>query len=325
MQRNILIIPCNILNYNLKKEGENMLKKLLILICLVNIAIFTTGLVEAQQISSYKILDFSEPYGKENELMTAEKYSHGTQDYYLVTFWTGDDINGEMVFNVNTGEVIQDEIIVKNIIHTSYIISSVDFDTVNHDSEVASYIRESITYFNAEATDWEEYDTNIASTFVLIAEDYSRCLKKLGEIIAIENQIIAGDKSSEISELYMSKTEQYIYETDILSEHFDEAQSQITIYYDAEISEVYYQSDKSELENAKEEYLNYFIDEKQAAKNFKISWTSYEQNIDENTEWELEEMKDRIELTESPGFEIIFSIIGLLTVAFIFRGKIEKN
>jgi len=43
-----------------------MLKRLLILICLVNIAIFTTGLAEAQQISSYRILDFSEPYAKEN-------------------------------------------------------------------------------------------------------------------------------------------------------------------------------------------------------------------------------------------------------------------
>lgn len=325
MQSNILIIPRNILNYNLKKEGENMLKKLLILICLVNIAIFTTGLVEAQQISSYKILDFSEPYAKENELMTAEKYSYNNQDYYLVTFWTGDDLNGEIVFDVNTGEIIEDENIVGNIIRTSYIISSIDFDSVSQDSEVASSIRESITYFNTDATDWEEYDANIASTFVLLAEDYTRCLKNLQEIIDIENKIIAGERSSEMSDLYLSKTKQYIYETDILSEHFDEAQSQITIYYDAEISEAYYQSDKSELENAKEEYLNYFIDEKQAAKNFKISWTSYEQNIDENTEWELEEMKDRIELTESPGFEIIFSIIGLLTVAFIFRGKIEKN
>ena len=321
----MLIIPRNILNYNFKKKGENMLKKLLILICLVNIAIFTTGLVEAQQISSYKILDFSEPYAKENELMTAEKYSYNNQDYYLVTFWTGDDLNGEIVFDVNTGEIIEDENIVGNIIRTSYIISSIDFDTVSQDSEVASSIRESITYFNTDATDWEEYDANIASTFVLLAEDYTRCLKKLQEIIDIENKIIAGERSSEMSDLYLSKTKQYIYETDILSEHFDEAQSQITIYYDAEISEAYYQSDKSELENAKEEYLNYFIDEKQAAKNFKISWTSYEQNIDENTEWELEEMKDRIELTESPGFEIIFSIIGLLTVAFIFRGKIEKN
>lgn len=325
MQSNILIIPRNILNYNLKKEGENMLKKLLILMCLVNIAIFTTGLVEAQQISSYKILDFSEPYAKENELMTAEKYSYNNQDYYLVTFWTGDDLNGEIVFDVNTGEIIEDENIVGNIIRTSYIISSIDFDSVSQDSEVASSIRESITYFNTDATDWEEYDANIASTFVLLAEDYTRCLKNLQEIIDIENKIIAGERSSEMSDLYLSKTKQYIYETDILSEHFDEAQSQITIYYDAEISEAYYQSDKSELENAKEEYLNYFIDEKQAAKNFKISWTSYEQNIDENTEWELEEMKDRIELTESPGFEIIFSIIGLLTVAFIFRGKIEKN
>ena len=321
----MLIIPRNILNYNFKKKGENMLKKLLILICLVNIAIFTTGLVEAQQISSYKILDFSEPYAKENELMTAEKYSYNNQDYYLVTFWTGDDLNGEIVFDVNTGEIIEDENIVGNIIRTSYIISSIDFDTVSQDSEVASSIRESITYFNTDATDWEEYDANIASTFVLLAEDYTRCLKNLQEIIDIENKIIAGERSSEMSDLYLSKTKQYIYETDILSEHFDEAQSQITIYYDAEISETYYQSDKSELENAKEEYLNYFIDEKQAAKNFKISWTSYEQNIDENTEWELEEMKDRIELTESPGFEIIFSIIGLLTVAFIFRGKIEKN
>lgn len=325
MQSNILIIPRNILNYNLKKEGENMLKKLLILICLVNIAIFTTGLVEAQQISSYKILDFSEPYAKENELMTAEKYSYNNQDYYLVTFWTGDDLNGEIVFDVNTGEIIGDENIVGNIIRTSYIISSIDFDSVSQDSEVASSIRESITYFNTDARDWEEYDANIASTFVLLAEDYTRCLKNLQEIIDIENKIIAGERSSEMSDLYLSKTKQYIYETDILSEHFDEAQSQITIYYDAEISEAYYQSDKSELENAKEEYLNYFIDEKQAAKNFKISWTSYEQNIDESTEWELEEMKDRIELTESPGFEIIFSIIGLLTVAFIFRGKIEKN
>ena len=325
MQSNILIIPRNILNYNLKKEGENMLKKLLILMCLVNIAIFTTGLVEAQQISSYKILDFSEPYAKENELMTAEKYSYNNQDYYLVTFWTGDDLNGEIVFDVNTGEIIEDENIVGNIIRTSYIISSIDFDSVSQDSEVASSIRESITYFNTDATDWEEYDANIASTFVLLAEDYTRCLKNLQEIIDIENKIIAGERSSEMSDLHLSKTKQYIYETDILSEHFDEAQSQITIYYDAEISEAYYQSDKSELENAKEEYLNYFIDEKQAAKNFKISWTSYEQNIDENTEWELEEMKDRIELTESPGFEIIFSIIGLLTVAFIFRGKIEKN
>ena len=321
----MLIIPRNILNYNFKKKGENMLKKLLILICLVNIAIVTTGLVEAQQISSYKILDFSEPYAKENELMTAEKYSYNNQDYYLVTFWTGDDLNGEIVFDVNTGEIIEDENIVGNIIRTSYIISSIDFDTVSQDSEVASSIRESITYFKTDATDWEEYDANIASTFVLLAEDYTRCLKKLQEIIDIENKIIAGERSSEMSDLYLSKTKQYIYETDILSEHFDEAQSQITIYYDAEISETYYQSDKSELENAKEEYLNYFIDEKQAAKNFKISWTSYEQNIDENTEWELEEMKDRIELTESPGFEIIFSIIGLLTVAFIFRGKIEKN
>ena len=302
-----------------------MLKKLLILICLVNIAIFTTGLVEAQQISSYKILDFSEPYAKENELMTAEKYSYNNQDYYLVTFWTGDDLNGEIVFDVNTGEIIGDENIVGNIIRTSYIISSIDFDSVSQDSEVASSIRESITYFNTDARDWEEYDANIASTFVLLAEDYTRCLKNLQEIIDIENKIIAGERSSEMSDLYLSKTKQYIYETDILSEHFDEAQSQITIYYDAEISEAYYQSDKSELENAKEEYLNYFIDEKQAAKNFKISWTSYEQNIDESTEWELEEMKDRIELTESPGFEIIFSIIGLLTVAFIFRGKIEKN
>ena len=93
-----------------------MSKRLLILICLVNIAIFTTGLAETQQISSYKILDFSEPYAKVNELMTAEKYSYTNQDYYLVTFSTNDDINGEMVFNVNTGEVIIDEIIVKNIV-----------------------------------------------------------------------------------------------------------------------------------------------------------------------------------------------------------------
>ena len=298
-----------------------MLKRLLILLCLFNIAIFTTGLAEAQQISSYKILDFSEPYAKENELMTAEKYSHNNQDYYLVTFWTGNDINGEMVFNVNTGEVILNEIILEKIIHTSYIISSVDFETVNHDSEVASSIRESITSLNTDATDWEEYDTNIASTFVLIAEDYSRSLKILEEIIAIENQMIGGDKSSEISELYLSKTEQYIYETDILSKHFDEAHSKITKYYDNEISEAYYQSDKSELENAKQVYLNYFKDEQQKSKNFKISWTSFKQDIDESTEWELEEMKDRIELKESPGFEIIFSIIGFLTIAFVLKGK----
>jgi len=103
--------------------------------------------------------------------MTAEKYSHNNQDYYLVTFWTGDDINGEMVFNVNTGEIIIDEIIVKKIIYTSYIISSVDFDTVNQDSGVASSIRESIVSLNTDATDWEEYDANIASIFVLMAED----------------------------------------------------------------------------------------------------------------------------------------------------------
>ena len=302
-----------------------MLKKIFILICLINVSIFTTGLAEAQQISSYKILDFSEPYAMENELMTADKYSYNNQDYYLVTFWTGDDIKGEIVFDVNTGEIIEDENIVRNIIRTSYIISSIDFDTVSQDSEVASSIRESITYFNTDAKDWEEYDEDIASTFMLIAEDYSRVLKILQEIIDIENKIISGDKSSEISDLYLSKTKQYIYETDSLSEHFDDAHSQITIYYDAEKSDAYYQSDKSDFENAKQEYLNYFIDEKQAANNFKISWTSYEQTIDENTEWELEEMKDRIELSESPGFEIIFSIIGLLTVAFVFRGKIEKK
>lgn len=302
-----------------------MLKKLFILICLIIVATLAIGLVEAQQISSYKILDFSEPYARENEVMISEKYSHNNQEYYLVTFWTGDEISGEMVFNVNTGDVIIDEIIVKKIIHTSSIISSINSDSVSQDSEVASSIRESITSLNTEVKGWEEYDENIASIFGILSEDYKRCLKYLQEIIDIENRIIAGDKSSEISGLYLSKTKQYIYETDILSEHFDEAQSKITKYYDSEISNTNNKLDKSELENAKQVYLNFIIDEKQAAKNFKISWTSYEQDINKNTDWYFEEMKDRIELKELSGFEIIFSIIGLLTVAFVFRGEIKRN
>ena len=82
-----------------------MLKKIFVILILVSGILASLGIVSAQQISKYEILDFAEPYAREGEAMTAYGcYYYEDQPFYVVDFTIGADLFGEIVIDANTGK-----------------------------------------------------------------------------------------------------------------------------------------------------------------------------------------------------------------------------
>ena len=63
------------------------------------------------------------------------------------------------------------------------------------------------------------------------------------------------------------------------------------------------------------------LTEQQSIRAYESYWESYKSDLDDSTEWFIEEMKDRFELAEVPGFEAIFAIVGLLVVVYLLRRR----
>ena len=76
-----------------------------------------------------------------------------------------------------------------------------------------------------------ESAANAATSHQLIADDYSRCLSIQNEIIDIENQIIGKNLNVELTELYLSKGDQFVQEYDTLDKHINEARADTIAFY----------------------------------------------------------------------------------------------
>lgn len=312
-----------------------MLKKIFVILILVSVVLASFGLVSAQQISKYKILDFAEPYAREDEIMTAYGcYYCEDQPFYIVDFTIGEDLLGEIVIDANTGEVIKDEGIARKIIHASWVIDSINSALITEEVSSATNLRDAVTIFESDSVLFREfkndpyieekireYAANATTTHQLIADDYSRCLSIQNEIIDIENQIIGKNLNVELTELYLSKGDRFVQEYDTLDKHINEARADTFAFYDELIASTNNQTEKRALEEEKQYSLNYLLTEQQSIRAYESYWESYKSDLDDSTEWFIEEMKDRFELAEVPGFEAIFAIVGLLVVAYLVRRR----
>lgn len=311
-----------------------MLKKIFIISILVSVVLASSGLVSAQQISKYEVLDFAEPYAREDEIMAAYGcYYCEDQPFYIVDFTIGEDIFGEIVIDANTGEIIKDEDIARKIIHASWVIDSIDSALITEEVSSAASLRGAVTTFESDSTLFKGYTNNphieekiskcaedAAISHQLIADDYSRCSSIQNEIIDIENQI-GNNLNVELTELYLSKGDCFVQEYDTLDKHINEARADTIAFYDELIASTNNQTEKRALEEEKQYSLNYLLTEQQSIKSYKSHWESYKSDLDDSTEWFIEEMKDRFELAEVPGFEAIFAIAGLLVVAYLVRRR----
>ncbi|MHC1582219.1 MAG: PGF-CTERM sorting domain-containing protein [Candidatus Syntropharchaeia archaeon] len=310
-----------------------MLKKIFVILILVSVILASFGVVSAQQISKYEVLDFAEPYAREGEAMTTYGcYYYEDQPFYIVDFTIGEDLFGEIVIDANTGEVIKDEGIARKIIHASWVIDSIDSVLITEEVSSAANLRDAVTIFESYSALFKEYTNspyieekireyaaNAATSHQLIADDYSRCLSIQNEIIDIESQIIGKNLNVELTELYLSKGDQFVQEYDTLDKHINKAREDTIAFYDELIASTNNQTEKRVLEEEKQYSLNYLLTEQQSIRAYKSYWESYKSDLDDSTEWFIEEMKDRFELTEAPGFEAIFAIAGLLVVAYLLR------
>ena len=312
-----------------------MLKKILVILILVSVILASFGVVSAQQISKYKVLDFAESYAREDEIMTAYGcYYCEDQPFYIVDFTMGEDLLGEIVIDANTGEVIKDEDIARKIIHASWVIASIDSALITEEVSCAASLRDAVTTFGSDSALFREFTNNpyseekirksaenAAISHQLIADDYSRCLSIQNEIIDIENQIIGKNLNVELTELYLSKGDRFVQEYDTLDNHINEARADTIAFYDELIASTNNQTEKRALEEEKQYSLNYLLTEQQSIRSYKSYWESYKSDLDDSTEWFIEEMKDRFELAEVPGFEAIFAIAGLLAVVYLLRRR----
>jgi PGF-CTERM protein len=312
-----------------------MLKKIFVILILVSVVLASFGLVSAQQISKYKILDFAEPYAREDEIMTAYGcYYCEDQPFYIVDFTIGGDLSGEIVIDANTGEVIKDEGIARKIIHASWVIDSIDSALITEEVSSATNLRGAVTIFESDSALFREfkndpyieekireYAANAATSHQLIADDYSRCLSIQNEIIDIENQIIGKNLNVELTELYLSKGDQFVLEYGTLDKHINEVRADTIAFYDELIASTNNQTEKRALEEEKQYSLTYLLTEQQSIRAYKSYWESYKSDLDDSTEWFIDEMKDRFKLAEVPGFGAISAIVGLLAVVYLIIRK----
>lgn len=312
-----------------------MSKKLFVVLILASIVLASIGSISAQQISQYGILDFAEPFAREGETMICNGcYHYQDQPYWVVAFTADNNIMGEIVINANTGEVIKDENIARKIIYASCVINSIDQTVIAEDISSAAVLRGSAAASKDYSDTYREiandphtekkltgYANNAAASNQLIKDDYSACASLLDEIIDTENQFAEKSRSVEITELYLSKSDQFAHDYEILDGHIDKVEGDTVVLYDALITNTNDQTDRRELENEKQYILNDLTIQRQTIGLYLSSWESYKSDLNDLCEWEIEDMKDRFELAETPGFGAIFTIVGLFIVISLSRRR----
>jgi len=312
-----------------------MSKKLFAILILASIVLASVGSISAQQISQYRILDFAEPFAREGETMICNGcYHYQDQPYWVVTFTMGSDVTGEIAIAANTGEVIKDENIARKIIYASCVINSIDQTVITEEISTAAALRGSASVSKGYSDTYREiandphiqkklreYANNAAASNQLIADNYSACASLLDEIIDMENQFVGKSWNVEITELYLSKGDQFAHEYEILDKHIDKVEVDTVVLYDALIANTNDQTEKRELENEKQYILDDLTTQHQTISSYLSSWESYKSDLDDLCEWEIEEMKDRFEVTETSGFEGIFAVAGLLIVIYLSRRR----
>lgn len=312
-----------------------MSKKLFAILILASIVLASVGSISAQQISQYGILDSAEPFAREGETMVCNGcYHYQDQPYFVVAFTADNIIAGEIVIDANTGEVIKDENIARKIIYASCVINSIDQTVIAEEISSAAVLRDSaavlkdyVDAYREIANDphtekkLREYANNAAASNQLIKDDYFACASLLDEIIDIENQFAEKNCSVEITELYLSKDDQFAHDYEILDGHIDKVEGDTVVLYDALIANTNDQTEKRELENEKQYILDDLTTQRQTISLYLSSWESYKSDLDDLCEWEIEDMKDRFELAETPGFGGIFAVAGLLIVIYLSRRR----
>lgn len=319
-------------------------KKMFLLLFVILLTIST---VSGEPISKFKITDYAEPYLQNEEVLYAYgPYYYQENPYYVIDFWDNDDLLAEMVFDANTGKVIENEKTAKQIIYGSLVIESIDSDLISSDVEYASNLRTTIDLYNDEYEFWHDisikswvksvdadHAKRAADISKSLEESYSRSLEITNEIIAIENDIIGKEWTIENAELYVEKSDQYIYETDITKTKLNEGINEFPEIYDAFINNNYYNVDNTEWETYKRDDINYFTTDIDNVNAYQSYWKSYKLELNDDTEWFFESMQSRIEsnnletsddTNSTPGFAFSIAIPILLSMAFIVRRR-EMN
>lgn len=325
--------------------GENMkfrpgLKRALTMLSLAIIIFISCGFASAQEISEYGIIDFAEPYAREDEVMKAYGiYYLEDRPFWVIAFYDGDDLMGEIVLDANTGDIIKNENMVRKILYTSWVESFIDYDSIAEDISMVESLKNALIIFESDSSLYREIAnrsyykenirnnaSNVATSYQLIADDYLRCASILEEMIDLENQIIEKNFDVKITEAYLNKGDQFVSELDILSGHIDKTRDGVVVLYDNLIDNTYNQAEKRELQVEKQNILTFFSKEHQFISLIKSDWTSFKSDINASIDWEIEEMQDRFELAEvsdeASGFEAIFAIVLLLATVYII-GKRE--
>ena len=319
-------------------------KKMFLLLFAILLTIST---VSGEPISKFKITDYAEPYLQNEEVLYAYgPYYYQENPYYVIDFWDNDDLLAEMVFNANTGEVIENENTAKKIIYGSLVIDSIDSDLASLEVEYASSLRATIDIYNDNYEFWHDisikswvksvdadYAKRAADISKSLEESYSRSLDITNEIIAIENDIIGKEWTIENTELYIEKSDQYIYETDITKKKLNEGLNEFPEIYDAFIDNNYYNVDNAEWETYKRDDTNTLKTDIDNINQYQSYWKSYKLELNDDTEWFFESMQSRIEsnnletsddTNSTPGFAFSMAIPILLSIAFIVRRR-EMN
>lgn len=306
--------------------------------------LITIGTVSGEPISKFKITDYAEPYLQNEEVLYAYgPYYYQENPYYIVDFGNNDDIAAEMVFDANTGKVIENENAAKKIIYGSLVIASIDSDLASLEVEYASNLRNTIDVYNDDYEFWHDIsikswvksvDANHAKRAADISKSlensYSRSLEITNEIITIENDIIGKDWTIENTELYIEKSDEYIYESEITKEKLNEGINEFSEIYDAFINNNYYNIDNTEWETYKRDDINYLKTDIDNINTYQSYWKSYKLELNDNTEWFFESMQSRIEsknletpddANSTPGFAFSMAIPILLSMVFIVKRR----
>lgn len=321
---------------------------LLLIAILLTISTASGELITKSQMTEYAEL-YIQNEGREIPDAYGPYYYQENPYYFVIyrdsqgQFQYLDEYFAVLVFDANTGEIIENEETAKKIIAAHLIISSIMDSGLNNytgflQTAINTYKMDYEFWYAISTVSWiksvdADHAKRAANISKSLEESYLRLLNNKNETIEIENNIIGKEWTAENAELYVEKNNQFIHESEIIEARLNEAITEFPEIYDAIINSNYYNVDNAVFETYKKDDIDYFTIDINNINIDQTNWESDKSYFDSNAEWYFRSMKSRIEsnniesydnLNRAPGFAFFTTMLILLSIALIIKRKNVK-
>ena len=314
-------------------------ERIFAILVIVALSLAFSGLTSAQQISICEAEKIASRYasGDEHVKYRISVYHNNTL-YHVIDFFKYSTRNGLLIVDATSGDIVRDEDIAKEIFYTVKFMEFISPETLNEDlPKIDLYRRTAIEmkmlgkHFSENAKTagisykLKECYNNLASSCELVGNDFSTLEAVMSEIYEIEKRLLEKKDTKLVKDL-TSKKDEFLSYVDTYNSNANTLKNDTIIFYDTRIAETTNPTEKASLEAEKRVTLAEITLKQQSIDLERALWESQKSEIEENVVYNLAMMSERVETRGIPGFEVIFTICGLLAVAYLIRrGKEDEN